>query len=137
MTSCTKHHAAVPTATPVSGKDLMEEARQRRIAANEARFREANEHIVDGIDVILGDEARSADFSIMCECGVPECKDMLDIARPEYEYVRSHGAWFAVHPGHFIPSVEVVLDEHETYWIVEKIEAGKVVAEQLDPRASD
>ena len=41
---------------------------------------------------------------------------------------------FLVIPGHLIPDIERVLEELETYWIVEKLGLGSYVADALDPR---
>lgn len=113
----------------------MDEAQQRRIAVNESRFREANEHIAESVDAIRGDNSGDVQFSIMCECAIPECLAMVDVSRSAYEAVRVHPSQFMVRPDHVLPAAEDVISKLDDYWIVEKIEAGKVVAELLDPRS--
>src|SRR5688572_28742682 len=107
----------------------MDEAQQRRIAANEARFRAANERVTEATRAF--DEG-AAEYALMCECALTECQDMLEISRPDYEQVRSNPRWFAVLPAHVMPpAIERVLEAHSHYWIVEKIAAVAEVAEEL------
>jgi len=47
-----------------------------------------------GIEVVRpGDATDDARFSVMCECSVPECMEMIELARSEYERVRSNSSW--------------------------------------------
>jgi hypothetical protein len=59
---------------------------------------------------------------------------MVPLSAQEYEHVRSAGDRFLVVPDHIVPDVEQVLEEHSTYWIVEKLGVGSYVADALDPR---
>jgi hypothetical protein len=109
----------------------MGDERTRRLAENEAIFREVNETI----------EARAAEhgdgghlYHFVCECSDAGCRDIVKLTVEEYEHVRACGDRFAVMAGHEDPRVERVVEEHPRFRVVEKFgEAGEVVR-RLDPR---
>ena len=72
----------------------------------------------------------------ICECADPECSEQIALEAGEYESVREHSTLFAVAPSdeHVFADVERIVEKHENYWLVEKIERAAVVAEKLDPR---
>ena len=109
----------------------MEEAEQRRVAINEARFREVNEAIERGL--WPGEEGSLTSFR--CECARLDCNKLVSITPGEYELVRSHGRRFLVLPGHEDPKVETVVETQSGYVIVEKREAAGRSAEASDPRS--
>ena len=106
--------------------------RDRRIGLNEALFREVNERIED-LNRAFGELTDS--MSIVCECGDSQCHERIDVPIPEYERVRAGATTFMVVPGHEIPSVEVVIDRREGYFVVRKEddEAAELAVE-TDPR---
>lgn len=105
--------------------------RARRLALNEAFFREVNEQIQSGARG-FGDDGHSYEY--MCECSNVDCTFMLPMTQQQYEHVRSNGAWFAIVPAHNLPEIEDVVARHESYWIVSKRgETGEFVA-MRDPR---
>jgi hypothetical protein len=106
--------------------------RERRVAQNEALFREVNEHVTD---VHAHWRASSDTLAVICECGNAACAETLDLTRTEYEGVRNEPARFIVLPGHEIPEVERVVDRRHGYFIVEKTGESKAYVEHLDPRA--
>lgn len=109
----------------------MDAAGQRKIAINEAMFREANEGIERGL--WPGEEDRRVPFR--CECALVQCAETVEMKPDEYEHVRSNPRWFAVVAGHEVAGAEVAVERHRGYLVVEKIEAGAAVAEELDPRS--
>jgi hypothetical protein len=111
------------------------EERERRLGLNEAMFREVNERVED-VNRAFG--SITGTFDIFCECGDATCAERISVPMDEYERVRSDSTQFLLHVGHDDPLVERVIENHETYVVVEK-EGMDVeeIAEETDPRRSD
>ncbi len=107
--------------------------RTERIGLNEALFREVNER-VKAINEGFGDPLPKTEF--VCECGQDSCTERVRMTLDAYEELRSNPRRFAIRPGHEIPDVETVVEEHDGYVVVEK-HAGDpaAVAEDTDPRS--
>jgi hypothetical protein len=84
---------------------------QRKIAANEAVLREANEAIERGL--WPGDEDRVVRFR--CECAELECNQAVELTTRGYERVRANPRRFFALPGH-------------------ELGEGGELAEAMDPR---
>ena len=100
------------------------EERFERQARNEALMRSVNEQIAD----LSGNTGGWADpeypFEFQCECGNPEgCDSRVVMTRAAYERVRSQADRFAVAPGHQTNEIEHVVEEGESYVIVDKRDA--------------
>ena len=108
----------------------MENDLQKRIARNEATFRDVNEALKRGH--WPGEETKPIAFR--CECGSLGCSRMIELRGEEYERIRSHPRRFLVAPNHEFPQVEVVVETHESYVVVEKRDEAGRVAEETDPR---
>jgi hypothetical protein len=107
--------------------------RERRMAQNEALFREVNERVRD-VATALGDDGR---YEYFCECANKDCTFHVTLTLSEYEAIRSDSHQFFVLPGHMTPEVEVVVLETASYTVVRKTgDAGRYV-EELDPRSRD
>jgi hypothetical protein len=107
------------------------DAREQRLAQNEALFREVNEK-VQAIAAAHGDDEHVYEF--YCECANADCSMQLSATIAEYEAVRAHPTRFIVAPEHWLPEVETVEAKHEAFWVIEKHgDAGRLV-EHLDPR---
>lgn len=105
--------------------------RERRLAQNEALFREVNER-VQAVAHQLGPDTP---YEFLCECANADCTFRLAIPLAVYENVRADPRQFIVLPLHYTPEVEDLVAEEADYWIVRKTgEAGDYV-EQLDPRS--
>jgi hypothetical protein len=104
---------------------------QERIARNEATFRSINEDIERGRDV----EDDHTLVGFVCECGSADCSRLIELTPAEYEKVRSDPCRFAIVNGHEIESVEAVVERHDRYAVVRKLETGGTVAKETDPRA--
>ncbi|HET9323546.1 MAG TPA: hypothetical protein VFO03_06670 [Gaiellaceae bacterium] len=107
--------------------------RHLRIGRNEVVFREVNERLRElGEGFSLVSEA--AEF--VCECGDTSCVERIELTLSEYERVRSDPKRFFLLPGHEEPSVERVIEQHDDYWIVEKLPGGPAgIAIKEDPRS--
>jgi hypothetical protein len=107
-----------------------------RIAENEARFRDANEHIEKAV---LRLEADAATLPFVCECGRPDCLETMRLTIDEYEQARDNPRCFICSPGHEIVGANLgrVLRETTKFVIVEKIGDAGAVAAQRDPRSDD
>jgi len=102
-----------------------------RIARNEATFRSINEDIERGRDA--EDDRTLVGF--VCECGSADCSRLIELTPAEYEQVRSDPCRFAIVNGHEIESVETVVERHDRYAVVRKLESSGAVAKETDPRA--
>jgi len=108
------------------------DARQERLARNEALFREVNER-VRAIATVHGRDAHVYEF--FCECSNADCTFQLQGTLAEYEAVRAHGDCFLIAPDHSLPEIELVVERTDAWWVVEKHgEPGELV-EELDPRS--
>ncbi len=107
------------------------DAREKRMAQNEALFREVNERVNDVANELGRDEA----YTYLCECANADCTFRVTLTSPEYETVRAEPTHFVVLPLHYTPEVESLVAQTDSYWIVKKSgEAGEYV-KQLDPRS--
>ncbi len=104
----------------------------QRIARNEASFRDINERLEDGLRKV----AHAPELQeFVCECGDPDCSELVHLTFEEYEHVRSNPRWFAVVPGHIFPEVEIVLERQERFELLEKIGATAEIAVDADMRS--
>ena len=104
--------------------------REERVAKNEILFRQVNERILH----IEGDRWRVDPVDFMCECGDITCTRVVQLSLEEYKRVRSDPTHFGVIPGHEIPDVELVVETHPNYLVVEKAGEMRERAEAADPR---
>ena len=105
--------------------------RDRRLAQNEALFREVNER-VDAVAHRLGADVPHA---FICECANADCTFRLTLPASVYESVRSDPSQFVVLPLHYTPEVEDLVVQEETYWVVRKTGEAAEYVERLDPRS--
>jgi len=105
--------------------------RARRVGENEALFRAVNEQVRE-----LNRRFDAPDgLVVVCECGLFDCMERLELRADEYEALRASGTRFAVKAGHVAPDVERVVDRKERFWVVEKIEEDPArLARETDPR---
>jgi hypothetical protein len=102
---------------------------ERRIASNQATFREANERIGARAEELHIDEQ----IPFLCECGEPTCVEIVQLSRRDYESVRAAPTWFFVKRGHetLAPPAARAVESRDGFCIVEKLgEAGEVAAER-------
>jgi hypothetical protein len=104
--------------------------RTRRVAENEALFRQVNERVV-------GDRRPAESFEILCECGNAECMEHIDVTTEVYMRARGQRTDFVLKAGHAQPDLETVIEEHEQFVLVRKVgEAAALVTKvsQDSPR---
>ena len=105
--------------------------REKRMAQNEALFREVNERVA-AIAHQLGPDHP---YEFLCECANSDCSFRIELPVGAYEAVRSDPSQFVVLPLHYAPEVEELISQAESYWVVRKFgEAGELVR-HLDPRS--
>jgi len=109
--------------------------REKRLAQNEALYREVNERVAEVAESQLLDSDEQL-YQYFCECSNADCTLRVWLSLGEYEGVRRDPRRFFVAVGHELPETEVVVERNERFWITEKRgEAGEYV-EELDPRSS-
>jgi hypothetical protein len=109
------------------------EDRKRRIAANEAVFREVNEQIETlnrGFETVGG-----GTMTMVCECADLGCAEQLVVGIADYERVRADATLFIIAPNHEQPDVERVVEEASGHHVVQKLPGlSSQVARATDPR---
>jgi hypothetical protein len=103
-------------------------SREDRIARNETLLREVNERVKEVIPAEGG-------IQFICECGDEACVEQVTLSVEEYERVRSDPVEFFVKPGHQVPEVEDVVEEHDRFLLVRKHVEEQDIARRTDPRA--
>jgi hypothetical protein len=104
---------------------------QARVGENEALFRDVNETVASAATAV------TEPVTFLCECAIESCAEGVPLFREEYEQVRAVPEHFLVTPGHVLPEVERVVEQHRVYWVVEKLGEAAEVAEETDPRADN
>lgn len=95
----------------MAGNDIAE-----RLADNEARFRAINDRIEAGHALSLPEE--QAVF--LCECARLGCNATIEMSLREYSAVRANPRRFLILPAHELPDLEVVVEVHPNFLVVEK-----------------
>jgi hypothetical protein len=107
--------------------------RARRIGENEALYRSVNEKI-EALSAAFG--VITETMSVVCECGNASCAEQIEVSIPDYERIRADSTLFIIRPGHEIPDVEEVVEEHDAFHVVKKVEGDAAeLARDLDPRS--
>ena len=107
----------------------MEEAQEKRLALNEALFRDVNERIREISDTF---GQKDATYNFLCECSDPMCAEKVVLTPSEYEHVRAESRRFVVAKGHAMPEIESVVEQAKDHVVVEKEGAAADVAVHLD-----
>jgi hypothetical protein len=105
----------------------MDEQRARKLAENEALAREVNERVGE---VAAGWHTDDEPLEFICECSLAECTERIHLRLAEYLDVRSSTVRFALVGAHVNPEIEVAVDEAGDAIVVEKIGAGREVADE-------
>lgn len=107
------------------------EAREERLAKNEATFRALNENIQNLAATLGGREP----FEFICECATAGCFERVALTLAEYERIRADGAHFVLVAGHEDIEIEQVIADRDAYVVVEKDGLAGLVAHAENPRA--
>jgi hypothetical protein len=102
----------------------------RRLAKNEALFREVNE-TVQALETSNGNDSDLHEF--FCECADLECTIRVKLTHSEYETARVEATRFIVMRGHERLDIERIVLESDRYLLVEKTGGGADEARKLDP----
>ncbi len=103
---------------------------ERRLTQNEVLYRRVNEAIERGL--WPGEGTESVRFR--CECARMNCNAGVEMTAGEYEAVRQHARRFLICDGHQLPELDVVVERHLGYLVVEKSGGAGRQAEESDPR---
>src|SRR4051812_24999049 len=93
-------------------------------------MREVNEQIHQLRSSIFDLDVRT----IICECCNEACLAPIEITLDQYEQVRRFPTRFLLLPGHEEPATERVVEQQNSYAVVEKTGVSGEVAVRLDPR---
>jgi hypothetical protein len=113
-----------------------EEGRAYKLAANQSRFRRANERLERAAH---GHHFRPSDrVPFLCECADPGCFEAVMLSIEEYERVREHPSRFVLVAGHEDPdsAYERIIEAENGYAIVEKVGKAGAYAARLHARDS-
>ena len=105
--------------------------RERRMAQNEALFREVNERVED-VAHQLGPDVQ---YEFVCECANADCTFRVAIPLPVYETIRADPKQFVVLPDHYTPEVEDLVGKEDSYWLVRT--SGEAGTSRSSTRAVD
>ena len=109
----------------------MASERAKRLALNEALFREANERMA------AWEERHSEQDAELyhCECVDLECREKVPVSQIDYEHVRQRSDCFLIAPGHEASDVESVVETGDHWSIVRKDPEVRELVEETDPRS--
>jgi hypothetical protein len=100
-------------------------------ARNEEVFRSINERIEEGAE----QHGVQQVLPFHCECGTETCVETIELPPAEYDRIASHPGHFVVIPGHEVSSVEIVVESHADYLVVEKIGEARAEIDREHPRS--
>jgi len=106
--------------------------REERLGENEVLYREVNERVRE---LQEGFELADDRVDFVCECARLDCTERISMSVADYRRLRASPIAFAVVPGHQIPDVESVIEEHDGYLVIEKEGVGLDIAAENDPRS--
>lgn len=107
---------------------------EKRIARNNATFRDANERI----GVAAGTYGVEMAVPFICECADPACSEIVPLELEQYDQIRADSRRFLNVPGHEAAAqgAAVVVEKGDGYVIVEKVGHAGAVVEALDERTA-
>ena len=103
------------------------------IGRNEVLFRQVNERL----DPQEADP--QAPIAFLCECGQLGCTETVILSQGDYQAVRVDFERFLLIPGHQVPEVETVIEDHGHYVVAVKqgIAAQAAAAEMAADQSGD
>ncbi len=106
----------------------MDDARVRRLAANEAIARQVNEQVEQ---LAQRWSTKNEPLEILCECALSDCTQRLHVPLPDYNTVREDDARFMVVDDHVVAEIERRVGRAGDATVVEKVGTSREVAEDL------
>jgi hypothetical protein len=106
------------------------DARDDRVARNEAVFRNVNREL-EQASRAAGSDADDR-LEIICECGQDDCGATVTLTISEYDESHGQRDRFVVSPGHEDPDLERVVTRKEHYLVVDKFGEAEAIAEDAD-----
>jgi hypothetical protein len=107
--------------------------RGKRVGRNEVLLRDVNERLRElgeGFSLV------SEEAEFVCECANTSCTEHVRMSLQVYEEIRSDPKRFFVLKGHEELEYEQIVEEHETFLVVEKLPGGPAgMAIRDDPRS--
>ena len=101
----------------------------RRLALNEATFRELNERLAEH-DRQAGYASLAMEF--VCECPEPACGRHLRLTADQWSAIHRDARTFVVAPGHEAAAwIEEVVERGAGYWLVRKVREAGLTAERV------
>lgn len=105
-----------------------------RVRKNEAAFKQYNERRKAFEEPVANPEDL---IPFVCECGDAGCYDGLPLTIEEFDRAHATRMRYAVKPRHVMPDYERVVQQYDSYWIVEKYDPGQAPAERAAIGSSD
>ncbi|MCW2974195.1 MAG: hypothetical protein JWN72_2468 [Thermoleophilia bacterium] len=96
----------------------MSASRAHQAGKREANLRAINERVVEAIESLDG--GTSGLFTIICECALDNCSEMLVVPRAVLERARASAVQFIVANGHVLADVEHGIEHGEDWTLVAK-----------------
>jgi len=92
----------------------------QRIAGNEVVLRAVNERIAEKTFDLESRGLTSSDETseYLCACGRPDCTESMNLTLAEFRKAHERVDQSIVVPGHHLPAIEDVVDEHDGYAVV-------------------
>lgn len=100
--------------------------REKRLAVNEALFREINERVAERVP----DDAHL--LTIVCECADADCTERITLTAETLQAVRGDPTQFVVSPGHVALDIEDVVARGDQFEVVRKRGLAGEIVEFLD-----
>jgi hypothetical protein len=111
------------------------DARDERVARNEAMFRTVNRELEQASREAGGDA--DDQLEILCECGQEGCSEMLTLTISDYDQSHGQRDRFVILPGHEDSDLERIVTRKEHYVIVDKFgEAEEIVEAEEGPEGA-
>lgn len=102
----------------------MDDALARKLAANEAVFREVNERVEE---VASAWTPPGEPMELICECSHEVCMERVHVTRDDYTRVRADDTRFLVVDSHVVEEIERRVATAGDATVVEKIGPGRAV----------
>ena len=103
------------------------DARDERVANNEAVFRAVNREIERAAQ-----EVSDGDLEVLCECGRDGCRGVIPLTVAEYDRVHGETDRFVVLPGHETLEIENIVERTDRYVVVDKFGEAEHIASGED-----